>query len=231
MSQARKNLIRSLCSAIAAVVVALALLPVTALADSGMPSSTQKISKLKGTITIYLQDKTYGGYSHFSCKKGKLTKAKSSNTKVVEVYPWGEDWKHANGITIIGNKKGKATVTYTYRGKKHRVKVVVKKYSNPLKTLKIGKKNYARKLKKASYAGIAKWKACKGKKVSVTPAKGWKIVSMRCGCYNADWSKYKAKKVRNGGKLPKAANGDGITITLKNTKNGAYQDIYAYFKY
>ena len=229
MSQARKTLIRSLCSAIAAVVVALALLPVTALADGGGMPKMAKISKLKGTITIYCAGKGYNGYLDFSCKKGKLTKAKSSNPKVADVYPWSGDFKTSNAIYIAGYKKGKATITYTYKGKKHKVKVVVKKYSNPLKTLKIGKKNYERKLKKSVYDATVKWSACKGKKLSLTPAKGWKIASMKFTYTNADWSKYRTKKVRNGGKLPKVKYGDSLTVILKNTKNGAEQTVYFFF--
>lgn len=230
MSQASKTLIRSLCSTIAAVVIAFGLLPTAALADSIDPY-TLNISKLKGTLTIYRSNNSHKGFCLFTCKKGKLTKVKSSNAKVVEVRPWGDDWKDSSGITIVGLKKGKATITYTYKGKTRKVKVVVKKYSNPIKTLKIGKKNYAGKLKKYSSVNLAKWNACNGKKLSVTPAKNWKIVSIKCSYNNGDWSEHYAKKVKNGGKLPKAANGEVLVIVLKNTKNGGHQTIEARFIY
>ena len=230
MSRASKTLIESLCSAIVVVVIALALLPAEAIADSIDPY-TLNISKLNDTLTIYRSNKTNKGFCNFACKKGKLTKVKSSNAKVVEVRPWGDDWKDSKGITIVGLKKGKATITYTYKGKTRKVKVVVKKYSNPIKTLKIGKKNYASKLKKDMSVDLAKWNACNGKKLSVTPANGWKIVSMTCGYNDGDWSKFYAKKVKNGGKLPKAVNGEVLVIVLKNTKNGAYQTIDARFIY
>ena len=228
MSQARRTLVRSLCTMVAAVVVALALLPVAALADSA-PAGALKISKLKGTVTTYLQGKKGYSYVDVTCKKGKLTKVKSSNTKVVDVYPWGEDWKDANGFTIVGLKKGKATVTYTYKGKKYKVKVVVKKYSNPVKVLKVGKKNYARKLKKNCYIEVKKWSAWKGKKINVTPANGWKIKSIKYISVNSNYTKYSTKKVRNGGKLPKKSGVMEVIINLQNTKNGANQIVYAYF--
>ena len=228
MSQRRRALIRSFCSAVATVFIALALLPVTALADSPYQLPTVKLGKLKGPITLYIPGKDLSPYYDVTCKKGKLTKAKSSNPEVVDVYPWGEGWKDATGMSIYGLKKGKATVTYTYKGKTHKVKVVVKKYPKPIKKLKIGKTNYARKLKSMAYA-FPKWNACKGKKLSLTPAKGWDVKSIKFSYYSADWEKYYTKKVRNGGKLPKVTNAESLIITLKNKKNGGYVTVMLTF--
>ena len=131
---------------------------------------------------------------------------KSSNPKVLSV-----DGAYSGAVDLTVKKAGKATITVGYEGETYTIKFIVKKYVSPVKTLKIGKKNYASKLKKWDYT-LASTSKLKGK-LNVVPAKNWKLKSAKLGYYTKGMS-YKTKSVKNGAKI----NGVYLTLTFKNKK-------------
>lgn len=204
---ARKVRMRLVAPVIVVFAFMAAMIPAVAHAGVMPQMEPQSISKLKGTVTL-----ANGNFYGYTFAKGKLTDVKSSNEKVVA--PLLND----TTLYLSPMKAGKATVSYKYKGKTRKVKIVVKKYVNPIKTLKLGNKNYAKLFKKSIY-GRAAYKNYVGKRIKVVPATGWKLKSLRYA---------KTKKLKNGGKIPAAAvntypEGQStllIFLTMQNKKDG-----------
>ena len=128
--------------------------------------------------------------------------------------------KEDYGLYAIIKKAGTTTITLvaTPKGSKeeqtYKIKVVAEKYVNPLKTFKIGKKNYVKGLNKSEVC-IKNTKKISGKLV-VKAKKGWKITKIQKTGYNIKPKKIKnGKKVTITGKIPQA-----VLVTVKNKKTG-----------
>lgn len=147
-------------------------------------------------------------------KNGKVKNLKSSNTKVVKAS-WNK--KEPTWIVLTYKKAGKATVSFdVVYGKKTtslKFKVTVKKYQRPCTAFKIGKKNYAAKLKGKSFYDTT-YKGSPKYKISVKASKGWKLDSIYC--YNSKTQK--DKRIKNN-----------TTIKLSGPK-GTYTTVYAVFE-
>ena len=143
-----------------------------------------------------------------------LTKCKSSNESVLKVA-----YIFSNSIQFTMKGVGTATVTLKYKGKTYKIKYDVKKYVNPVKTLKIGKSNYASEFKKTNYS-VDNAGKLKGK-LNVVPAKNWTLKSAELGYYTKGLN-YKTKTVKNGAKI----NGVYLTLTLKNKKTKAVEKLF-----
>lgn len=72
----------------------------------------------------------------------RVTNVKSSNSKVVKIvgkpYNKKAGKKKAVVLDLRAEKPGKATVSFKYKSKTYKIKCVVKKYSNGLKSFKLG---------------------------------------------------------------------------------------------
>lgn len=158
-----------------------------------------------GTVTISSNKDKAFAIKEYIGETEKYKKAYIGKTdKIIDVY---------DTIEIIPNKTGNIdinvkieqdgyTVTYTY-------KLNVVKYVNPIKTFKIGNKNYAKKFnKKADIAtgrGLTK-KECKytlGKTYKLKLKKGYKLVKITYRKKN-EWGWVKPHTLKkNSTKLPK----------------------------
>lgn len=178
----------------------------TALAD-GYDFDLQKLSGKQGVV-YHPSDKAYGGTGYMIASEadGKVTKAKSSNKKVISVEQHNYDGFHYVRITC--KKAGKATVSYKFKGKKHKVEFTVIKYKNPLKTFKVGKRNYTSLFKKGLYTTTEQ--GISGK-LKLKAAKGWKISKVQAWTGDS----YKLKKVKIGKKLPKDTH--EVYVTMKHS--------------
>ena len=110
----------------------------------------------------------------------------------------------------FGYKEGKTTITCTVNKVKLKTTLTVKKYSNPLKTFKIGKTNYTSKYKNID--DYRDNKSYKKQKMVIETNKNWVIRSV----YVHSGSSTQTYRP-NGTKLSKK-------VTLK--KN--YDDVYIY---
>ena len=151
-----------------------------------------------GTVGLsYEKNTAWNNHNVFASKsKKKVTKAKSSNTKVLEAKAGGQY------LVLTAKKPGKAKVSYKLGGKKHVVNIVVKKYKNPFKRYKVGGKNCASIYNKgramdAPYKSMAN--GFSGK-VKITPKKNWKVVEILP--YFSDGENVYRKGIKNGAKLP-----------------------------
>ena len=125
-------------------------------------------------------------------------------------------------ISVAFKKPGTTKLTYTWKGKKHSVKIKVLKYTNPVKSFKIGGKQFKSAFKKYTTNNV-KDTIVKGK-IAITPAKNWKVKSIKYHIYND--SVDKDVKVRNKGKLPRVDT--FVTVRCKNTKTKAVQELTLY---
>ena len=105
-------------------------------------------------------------------------------------------------LWVYAKKPGKTKLSFTYKGKKYSINVVTRKWASPVKKLTINKKDVASKYKNRSRYETA----IAGKKVTVTPAKGWKLTSLRCG------ANYTINDFTNGTRVPKPSGTDAWNI-------------------
>ena len=206
-------------SVLVACIVLLAS-PTNARADFGSLVPSKPVTSLKGALTIYKAPKDYFYYREFYGAKNQVKALKSSNKKVLDAYSYGKY------TTLEPKKAGKSTITFTYRGKKYKATVTVLKYANPVASVKVGAKTYANPFKSKAFVNT-KTKLFKGKTFKVTPKAGWKLAFIKCYYLSGDTGRLKT--IKNGGKLPDAKVISYISIVLKNTKTGGYEEVLYYF--
>lgn len=104
----------------------------------------------------------------------KVLSVKSSNKKVISVSI-SED---RSEVIQRVRKPGRANLVIKAKSKNRTYKIkqtlVVRKYKNPVKTFKVGKKDYASVFKNRMVHSIKGKAAIKGK-LSIVPQKGWEI--------------------------------------------------------
>lgn len=223
-----QTLIRRL-AVVQAIVLMLVMGATPAFADSSLRaySSPRKLKEIySGTHWVALNPKSEGGSAflvYHIPNRGKVSKIKSSKESVAGAWftedPRGKD----NCLVVEGMKPGTAKISYTYKGKRHTATFVFKKWTNPVKSLTIGKKQCAKYFKTSTgfrYSEVygKGGNDMAGKKLKVTAAKGWKIKSIKYTTSD------KLKTLKNGGTVPKAYN--IVIIQLKNNKTGATELIW-----
>lgn len=220
---------RTLIQAVLAVmIVAMALVAAPTPARAGTQWD-EKISVLKngGRITIY----EGFGLRRFSCKSQKVSGLRSSNEKVVMVGKrkgLDDDGTKVDCIYIRGVKPGRAKVSFTYKGKRRTVTVVVKKFVSPVASLRVGGEDVARYLT-SGFKTLPITMNCAGKTLSIKPKKGWKVKMIYVG---VDLGKNRVegyKRLKNGAKMPKNSIGD-IDVLFTRPSNGGVNTIGLYIK-
>ncbi len=158
-------------------------------------------------------------------KNARVKNLKSSNTKVLKAS-WNK--KDPEFIVLKFKKTGKATVSfdvvYGNRTKSLKSKVTVNKYQRPCSSYKIGKKNYASKLKGTSYY-MAPYKGNQKYKISIKPAKGWKLQEINYSNNKMN----KNKKIKNNTTIKCSGKKNSYTwieAWFENKKTGQIQLVY-----
>ena len=120
-----------------------------------------------------------GNYGHPD-PKYKITNIKSSNTAVAT--PFTEEWGGVTSLKVYPHKAGTAIISYRVNGKTYKTKFTARKYACPLTYIKFGSTTMtANKFKKTDEIHLSYRKyAKKNQKISVKPAKGWKIKGIYC---------------------------------------------------
>ena len=206
----------SFVAAVAAAMVALLALSAgvgTAWADGDIIN----VSQVKATSTqkafYYPKNADGNGWWLVGNAKGKkFIDFKSSNKSVIAVTYYKGD---KTSVQITFKKAGKANVTFKYNGKKYKMNFVIVKYTNPVKTFKVGSVNYASKFKNMPYCFLDK--ALAGKSVTVKASAGWKFMY-----FPRYTSTDKVEKLKTLKKFPD----DGyVSVVFKHKKSGALQTI------
>ena len=193
----------------------------------GQPDGAQRLEDLKPTSTITTtmksSDDTYRDLSSLKSWSKKISNAKSSNKKVatVKVLHHKYGGKHYYNMQIALKGKGKTTLSFKWGAKQYKIKYVVKSYANPVKTFKVGTKNYAAgfaaaKQKYPTPVVVTKAKSLTGK-LNLKLAKGWKL---RKAWY---WQNNKLHFIKNGGKVTKA---QAVWVSVQ--KGSLREQLYVY---
>ena len=143
-----------------------------------------------------------------------VSKVHSNNSKIVSARAERDESGPFLRVTI--KKPGKAKVAYVWKGKKHVITYVVKKYQNPVKSFKFGGKEYASKFKKCYEYNDGK-RAKKGSSsgtISVKAAKNWKLK----GIFLISDSDAPTMKIKNGKKVELGSDYLTAVFVNKNTK-------------
>lgn len=154
-------------------------------------------------------------------KASQIKKLKSSNPSVVSV-------EAQNGwIKVLAHKKaGTAKITCTVKNVKLSATCVVRKYTNPVSSFKIGNTNYTSKFNK--YDLFIRKNTFKNQTLYVKPKKGWVIESVHI--QNGVKTKSFVKKMSSFKKKISMTNPyDGVVVGLYNSKTKVYEAIY--FRY
>ena len=144
----------------------------------------------------------------------------SSNPKVVAVKQVN---KESNGkctfsVQLNGSGKAKISLKAEINGKKKTIQtstVKVHKYSNPVKQLTIGEKDYASLMTEMPQAKDQSV-AAGDYKLTCKPAKGWKIKKIHYGVAATSDSatSYTMKKIKNGGTIT-VVDGQSIEVFVE----------------
>ena len=113
--------------------------------------------------------------------KYKITDIKSSNTAVATPFTDGEK-SGTTTLNVYPHKAGTAIISCRVNGKTYKTKFIARKYVCPLTYIKLGSTTMtANKFKKTDEIHLSYRKyAKKNQKISVKPAKGWKIKGIYC---------------------------------------------------
>lgn len=155
-----------------------------------------------------------------------ITKCKSSNKQVATVKVTKYAPEDHGGYTIPGyytlsvtlKKAGTTKITYYYKGKKHTATFKVQKYVNPIKSFKLGSKEYKKCFNaknlfmnpRVGYPTTLSTGKIQGK-LKITPASGWKINRIYYGSEQTN----NVERIKNGATVSK-----NFTVEMKNKKTG-----------
>lgn len=183
------------------------------------------------TFTLSYKGKTHDmGYrDYYSSEAGysKITKVKSSNAKVATAKARkmkSYDGKTVYYLRVTLKKAGTTKLSFKHDGKKYVATYKVKNFVNPLKSLKVGSKDYVsycdrKKLGRYCYYASetdVPVKAFSGKVVAKAKS-GWEIDSI------ITYPQGPLKVIKNGGK---AKNAGQLGILLTNMKTGQFEGFY-----
>lgn len=201
----------------------------------GLPESDLELNVANKSYVLYQTEEDYYTLKFDKRLKNMRLTCTSSNKKVVLVAGCYENDK-LKTFLLFPSKPGKATVTFkAYKkvGKKYKLyktykmKITVRKYEKPIKTIKIGNKSV--KLTKSKWYDFSdkNWPA--KKKMVISSSKDWKIVSVFVWGYgkNIDYAKEIIKKPTSTVKLQRASSWTDASwiIILQNTKTKGQQSI------
>lgn len=106
---------------------------------------------------------------------GAVTEVTTSNPKVATIQTVGDD--DGGYLLLILKKAGKTTIHYSYNGYSITEKVTVRKYKNPVSSIKIGKTSISSSKFKTKTSYTLKYSKFAKKKsaVNIKLAKGWRL--------------------------------------------------------
>lgn len=166
--------------------------------------------------------------SIMGCTKAtEIKNLKSSNTGICRV-------KARPGYVQVYyyKKAGTATISCKVKGKKISTKFTVKKYQSPIKSLTIGKKNFASKFKGIDNYDYYHTDKIKKQKLKITTANDWVIQSISTTLNGTYKFKYQSKPVKSySEKISSAKKSDEVWIRCYNRKTKMTETVILYLHY
>lgn len=201
--------------------------------------------ELPETVTLVAYpEQDYQFFNRISTKASEL---KTSNKSVVSIKQIKQKDTSLGKyyLYLKAKKPGTAVVSVKLKGKTYKTKVIVKKYVNPVQSVKIGSTSVSgSKFNSASVVNLSYGKfANKKVKTTVVLKKGWKLDdyyywdskqpkgSMLPGFEYFSKGEQEGRTVINGHKIPvKGGKGFEILITAVNEKSGMTEYVSLVFK-
>ena len=208
---------KSISLAMALAVMLTSVLLVPQAGSKAEAAAKAYISPYDTNQTVYYEPDCYDGtwktsiYIRNCSKATQIKSLKSSNKSIARVVA------RQGYIDVYYYKKpGKVNITCTVNGTKLKASLTVKKYSSPVKTFKVGSKNFASKFKGAAHYDYYHTAKINKQALTLKANSGWVIDEVQ------------VYKSNNGFKYYKDINKS--SYTLKNlTLNGKYDEITVYF--
>ena len=165
----------------------------------------------------------YGLAIHNFTEKNAIKNLKSSDPSVVKAA-WTKDYE--NFLYFFCLKPGTSTISGVFyenskKVSKFKIKVTVYQYEAPVKTFKLGSKNYASKFKDNDHVYL-KIKKTETFKVSIKPNKGWKLEDIEF--YDGE----KRTSIKNNSKVTCKNSKSYVNASFRNEKTGRSETIYLY---
>lgn len=182
------------------------------------------INPYSATVATYCTGDQYSRYSStisiVGCSKKSEIKNLKSDNKNIKVSA-------RDGYIRVefGDKAGKAKITCKVKGVKLSTTFTVKKYSNPFKSIKLGKTNITSKYKKNwTYRQT---KQFKNQKLNIQMNKNWKISSIYV--YNSSGSQsFRVNSNKFNKKISIKGNYSYFTVYCYNTKTNVSEAMSFY---
>lgn len=181
-------------------------------------SSDYKITKLtKGTYKTY-ELKSWEVFTGTSAISNvKVSNVKVVKAKAVAVTPqMNKNVQTAQyWLEVKAKKAGKATISFSYKGKRYKCKYRVYKHANPFSEIRIGMNDFLDSFKKARSVSIDLLIDDIPKptgKLVAKAAKNWKIKSITLSSITG------SRAVKSGVSITKKTN--GVSIECKSKKTG-----------
>ena len=227
---------------------------VPAISVRAIPNTQRLLSTKKVTLTLYNKKDVLYGFKKTKMNSQTLgyvdgervTNLKSSNRSVLTVSKTESPFGNRIWTNIAANvkKTGTSTVSFETGGKTYKIKVTVKKYQNPISSIKIRNTTIRGSKFKSTSNYFLKWSKFKGKntKVTVKLAKGWKFCHKEFDyesgklrpvilAYPGSFPKRVVPTVINGQSIKiKGKKGYTLNFTVEQRSTGRTEDISIIFK-
>lgn len=208
-----------------AMVFTLLAVPATSMKDvSAATSKTVYINPYSDRVVSYKPGRVTqasGVISIMGCTKASQIKKLKCSNKNMKVSA-----KDGYIRVDYGKKAGKATITCTVKGVKLKTTFTVKKYTNPVSSIKIGSKNYTSSFAKNTYTYTSK-KVSK-KTLSVKAKKGWTIKSV--SVYNGGSKYYNVNKSSYSKKITLSKKYSDVIVVMYQKSTGLTESLMVTYR-
>ena len=214
-----RTLVRRVSRILGAAQLALLLVLAWAIPTQAAETTISYISGGTVALCYYPQQaSSWDNQCAFLIPSGKVSNVKVSKKAVLGFSQDKFGTSHYY-LALELKKAGTSRLTYTYKGKSHKVTIVAKKYANPCTKLMLDSTNIAPKFNTMHDAYVQRTAK---RKIKVAPKAGWKIEGIYCqGASGA------TKKLTNGGKIPAKCKYVWVDMLETKSKMKVRLNIYA----
>ena len=217
-----KRTMKRILTAVLILTMVVAAVPVQAGIPQYFPTKKTLTVYPAKTSKNYFFQRTYMGA--FDKKSDKVTSVSSSNSSVAEAYAIYSE------LYAVPKKVGKTVITAKSGKTTRKCNLTVKKYVNPIASVKVGNSTIAGKkfdteaYRAVSYSRFANKKA----KITFNLKKGWSFVD-GVSYLQKNWMK--SEDVKNGAVIPIRGGSGFVVITnVVNDKTGQQEAVMLLFK-
>lgn len=226
-----KKITKRILALVVAMTMLLAAVPVYAAPIYADMEKTKTITFYPSSADNKSMETLYGENSIGYVGGTSSISLKSSNTSIATVTKRKVDDKMYI-VYVVAKKTGTVTVTMTVNKKKYTSKVTIKKYENPISSIKVGKTTFSGSKFNKNIKYNVKYSQFQNKNANVTVKlkSGWKVFNDGNLEYiRKGWNK--SEFFKNGGRISiKGGSGFKVIFSAVNTKTNQVMHFCLYFK-